>query len=422
NRRTANAYEALGALYQKQGLYGLAINNYQKALKIYEGYRKKSELTSLYESMAFCYTQQKQYKEAITFYNDLLLQYQGGGNDQKVLQIRYELSELYTNSENYAAAIEINQEIAQQLNQRKQVIELSTTYNNLGFLYKRNGNTKNSVEFFYKSLALYSQNKGRLQGEQKALLLTNTGVAHTNLKAYNKAKNYFEEALKIRQDKNSPNKLADTYNYIASNYYVSGNNSQALTNVNIAIEIGERYKAQSSLLTSYKLLSLIYQQENASSKAEVYRKKFNTLNEQLQREREQKKQELLARQAQLEKEENDYKTLIARQEYQASELNRLAVEAERKEQELTILRKNQELQNERFRNQQLEQERINQLLAITQQKARAEKQQQEIALLQKSKEIQALALKQKEAEQQERNRRIELLEKDKKLKEERLEK
>ncbi|MGD1841790.1 MAG: SpoIIE family protein phosphatase [Thermonemataceae bacterium] len=420
NPQTARGYESLGMLYQNRSYYKLALDNYEKALKLNKGVLENGKMLSLLQNMAFCHTEEGNYEIATKYYNTLLTEYEIQGKAAGRLNVLNELARVSQLGGKYSQAKEYYKLLAETYQTEQKGVELAKTYNTLGFLSKSTDEPQMANSYFTKVIATYKKNKDKYEGEAKAILLVNTGVAYTNLRQYSKAKAYYEEALKVRKLKNNPSQLADTYNYIATNHYLSGNYSAASENANTAVQIAERNGVKETLPLSYKLLSLLHQQAKKTKEEQSYKERFTALQDEVRYIQEQRRQSLLAQQTQIEKEENDFRALLAQQERHNSEMQQLALEAQQKEQELALLKKTQELQAERLLNQQLEQERINQLLAITKQQSQAEKQRQEIEILQKSKEIQALALKQNEIREQERLRKIELLEKDQKLKEEQL--
>ncbi|MEM9981499.1 MAG: SpoIIE family protein phosphatase, partial [Bacteroidota bacterium] len=420
NPQTARGYESLGMLYQNRSYYKLALDNYEKALKLNKGVLENGKMLSLLQNMAFCHTEEGNYEIATKYYNTLLTEYEIQGKAAGRLNVLNELARVSQLGGKYSQAKEYYKLLAETYQMEQKGVELAKTYNTLGFLSKSTDEPQMANNYFTKVIATYKRNKDKYEGEAKAILLVNTGVAYTNLRQYSKAKVYYVEALKVRKLKNKPRQLADTYNYIATNHYLSGNYSAASENANTAVQIAERNSVKETLPLSYKLLSLLHQQAKKTKEEQSYKERFTALQDEVRYIQEQRRQSLLAQQTQIEKEENDFRALLAQQERHNSEVQQLALEAQQKEQELALLKKTQELQAERLLNQQLEQERINQLLAITKQQSQAEKQRQEIEILQKSKEIQALALKQNEIREQERLRKIELLEKDQKLKEEQL--
>lgn len=416
-----NTLVDIGSMYQMQDAHEQAISYFEKALK--KAYEIKSEprlRIVLLENIAYSYKQQEDYPHAMTTETKLLSEYERTGNKAKVIDTYKELSLLSELNKQYRSALKYNTELAEIYKKNNDLVGLSSAYNNIGFIYKRTGDLKASSEYFNKVTELINKQPANLKESDKALLHINIGVAYTTLKSYTKAKESYHIALKIREKEENSIEIANTKNYLAGNYYISGNVSQALKSVNDAIATAEPINAEEVLLTSYKILHMIYAQDNNTAKAKKYLELHRDLSEKLQEQEKAKKQEMLKRQLEIERNEEEIKTLLAEEERKAVESERKENEIKLKEKELALLKRDQELREIEYKNQLLEKERTEQALALAQQQLETEKKNRELISLEKEKELQNLELERKALEDEKQKKAIQLLEADKKLQDEQL--
>jgi len=251
-------------------------------------------------------------------------------------------------------------------------------------------------------------------------MLTNLGVAYTNLGFFSRAKEAYNKALDIREKSGDVVGQANLLNYLASNAYMSQNNAQALKMADKAIKLAVTRNANYELIESYRLVSLIYQEEKNAEQAEIYQQSYRDIKGRINAQKKAEQQKLLTIQERIDAKEEYIKSLIIEQEQLDLERERQENALVLKEKELILLRKNQALQKAELLNQQLAKARAEQQLSIAQQELLAEKQKRELLELQRLQGRQALKLEQNLLEQEKQEKAIALLEAEKKLQKQRL--
>ncbi len=405
-------YTEIGALYQEQKLYNQALRYFTDARAL-RAKNNQSTSPSLLENVGFCYLQLGDLNEADNTYQELLQLYQSRGQSDGEASVLEKLSSIAQTAQDYPKATEYSQKLLEIYESANDPVGLSNLYNNLGFLAKRSGDERKALDYFLRALNI-SKNPGKLlTPAQQSILYLNTGVAYTNLNAYTKAKEYYEKALKIQERKQLPAQQARTYNYLAANHYVSGNNAQAFNTVNTAIELGEANDAKDVLVTSYEILSLVYTKERNPKKAQTYKQKVDELKGELAEDELKRSITLLQRQTQVEREEEEIRTLIAERE-QAKELARKqAEEAEKRLKNLEIERKEKELLAERLKTQKLQRGQIEQQLIIMRQRDAVRRQEQQIERYETARKLQRILLEKRKIEEEQKQQELELLQKEK---------
>lgn len=420
----ANVYLDLGILYQKEEAYGKSINYLEQYVNIKskDGNADQELLSNVLESIAYAYTRLRNFEEAKKRYIQSLEIQQGLGNQARVIYILNRLTHIEKETENYREALNYSTELLAIAEANNEPVDQILHLNNLAFLNKRLGDDRKTLDLLTRSLNLLNTRSPQLTPAQNILLLSNTGVMYTNLKSYSKAKEYFEQSLKIAEKDDIPLEKARTFNYLAGNYYVSGNNTQAFTTVNQAIEIAESLNAREVLTNSYYLLSLIYDRDRNSKRAQFYLQKALAIENELAEKQSQEELALLEKQLEVSKKEDELKKLIAEKE-QIKERNlRLAIEAERQAKDLELLRKERDLQEERFLNQQLEKSRVQQLLLLAEQRALNERQKRESEYQKQEAAKQKLIAEKRRIEAEKRRQENEILLKNKKIQQAEIEK
>jgi len=378
--RRADILYQLGLLYQKQEGYKKAIAYFEQAIPI----AATKDIPDIQMHIIRAYASLQEYKNALTKGDELLNVYNKANNTAKKAVLLNELSEYAQRENDYSKALAYNQQLATLYQASNDLKGQALAYNNLGVIYRRTNEKDKSTTEFNKAIdvnkeALKSKN---LSSENNAYTHINIGVTYIQLKDYKRANYYFDEAVRIAENNLKPK--ASALNYSAMGRYLNDQNSEALDLVNEAKTISETSNDSENLLAAYKILSMIYQNQDDYKEAKNYDEKYQELSKNIERARQKNTQKLLQKEIDIEKKEGEIKSNIAendRREYalKQSELERQKKEQElkNKEQEVRILKQNQEIAEAKIRDQKAEQIRTEQLLEIAQQKAETEKQKAE---------------------------------------------
>lgn len=417
----AQKYKQIGYLYLDLRAYAKAIDYFLSFQKAQEKINGKSELpTEVMEVIKYAHLQLREYTEAKHYSGMLLQRYQAIQHIPRIIDTYQTLAFIAKEKEQYEEAIGYNKALLKVYGQQKDAVQIAHTYNNIGFLYKRTGNLKTSLEYFSKAVELGRKPMLSESEDSQVALLTNIGIAYTNLSLFLRAKEYYLKALRVRESQENPVGEAYIHNHLSSNYFVGGKNAQALKSVMTAIDIGITYDAKEVLATSYQILSMIYEVDNNESKAQLYQAKYQEIREGIENEEVTRFEKMLNQQLAMEKQEDEIRTLLVEQERKALEEERKENELALKRKELALLRRDQEIQTMALQTQQLEKEKATQALALARQQLQAEKKNQKLRELERQRQLQDLQLKQQSLEKQQQERAIALLEADKKLKEQKL--
>jgi serine phosphatase RsbU (regulator of sigma subunit)/tetratricopeptide (TPR) repeat protein len=374
----------IGLAYQKQNAHKKATEYFEKAYQLSKEQRDTKQTPLLLRGLAQSYTELKDYKNATNSYQRLLETYAQQTDEVGELRCLQALANLAKLNGQDNESINFYSKALELQKKRNDTEGLTSTYNNLGYLYKRVGNTEQSLKNFNDALALNKNATTQAQTNiEKITMLTNLGVCYANLSDFRQAQNYFSDALVIAEKGGNSLDLAKIHNYLAANYYVSGNNSQALSTAQKALEYGNATQNEEVLMTTYRILADIYQKDNDIREYQRYNQLYQDTKNRLADKEVKQRQQILQNQIEIEKAENELKTLIAErdrakleQDKQAAEIARNKAEIERKQEEVARLKSDQIAQEKELKNRALQQQQTEQALQLAKQQAlRAESEQ-----------------------------------------------
>ncbi len=319
----------IGAYYQRNQVYQKGIEYFNQALEIEKSLGKTDETTL--RNLAYCYAQNKNYDQAINT-NLILLTNQKQASDNKgVYSTLNQLTYLCTASEKYKEALNYSQEILKIDLEKNDQGAAIASYNNLGYLHKSLGNQEQSLANYMKAISLsqqYNKNTGNLN--EKATILSNTGVTYSYLRDYANAQKYFQEALQNYEIAGNQSGVAQTYNYLAANQYISGKNEAAIVQALKAVEIATPINDESSLVISYQILADANQNIRELDESQKYYKLNQQLKEKIAERERKSQQKNLEEQINVEKKESEIKSLLAEQESRLQPLNNPSLKGKNK--------------------------------------------------------------------------------------------
>ncbi len=377
----------IGLAYQKQNAHQKATEYLDKAYQLSKEQNNLPQMPVILQGLVQSYTELKNYKNALATNQKLVEIFQRQQDETNVLrtlQTSAYLAKL-SNQDNEAITF-YNQTLA--LQKKKNDIEgQASSLNNLGYLYKRLGNTDESLKHFTDALNLYKTQQNKKT--PNIAVLTNIGVCYANLSDFKQAKNYFIQALNIAEQNSDLKELAKTNNYLAANYHISGNDVQALSTAQKALEYGNAAQNEEVVITTYHILAQIYQKDNNFEEYNRYNKLFVEAQKKMSEKEAKQALQVLQNQADIERKENELKSLIAERDLTKLEKEKQSAEIARKQAEVNSLKSEQIAKEQALQNSKLRQEQIQQALELAQRRA----QQAETDEKLKDQEIQALKSK-----------------------------
>ena len=144
---------------------------------------------------------------------------------------------------------------------------LGISYNNIGIIYKNQGNYEKALEYYSKSLAIkeeLSDKKGM------AVSCNNIGNIYLYQGDYEKSLEYYSKSLAIKKEIGDKKGIGSSYNNIGVIYDDQGNYEKALEYCSKSLAIKEEIGDEKGIADSYNNIGIIYMNQGNYEKALEY--------------------------------------------------------------------------------------------------------------------------------------------------------
>ncbi|WP_316752072.1 tetratricopeptide repeat protein [Pedobacter gandavensis] len=197
-------------------------------------------------------------------------------SDSLIHKANLGLATVYFRLENFPKSLQLYYSIIHSLEKNPIPDLLFTAYVNSGNINIIQADYKTGIAKYTKALEYLSSNT-KTNLEKKAGLLNNIGGSYKEIKAYDKALMYLNEALKLSKQINDQSNIANVLNNQGLIYQKTGKNEQALKYFLEALEIRKQTKDTLGLATSNYRLGQYYYSLKDYKTAESYLKKVTGL-------------------------------------------------------------------------------------------------------------------------------------------------
>ncbi|WP_222536865.1 tetratricopeptide repeat protein [Pedobacter polysacchareus] len=244
----------------------------KSAVKIEDQYRMTTELTKLINktkpTLALSYAEES-----------LRLAHQINA-DSLINKANLNLATVYFRLENYPKSLQLYFKVIHDLQKNPDPDLLFTAYINAGNINILQSDYKNGIAKYTKALEYLAANTKK-NLERKAGLLNNIGGTYKEIKEYDKAMAYLNDALKLSRQINNQGIIANVLNNQGLVYEKTGKNELALQHFLEGMEIRKKSNDTIGLIGSnFRLGQYYYHQKNYAA-AESYLKRITSLNQNL---------------------------------------------------------------------------------------------------------------------------------------------
>ena len=232
----ASAYNNIGVVNRNLALYEEALENFLKALKIYEA--KKMD------------------KEVATTHNNIGLVYSFNAINDKAIEYHLKAKDVF-----------------EKLDNKKGISEV---YNNIAIVYANSGDLDKALDYFKYSLDIEEELNDK---KGMAESVNNVGAVHYYMGNIDSALVYFNTSVKIEKSIGNDAGVAASYNNIADVLIENGKSSKAKTYIDSAYYFANQSKVAVDIEASLHNYSRYYEEENDLRKALDYFKKVTQFND-----------------------------------------------------------------------------------------------------------------------------------------------
>lgn len=208
----ASGYRYMGMGYMTKSMFPKALDCYLKALKIFEGLGDKMAVAKTQMSIALVYTNELDFDKAFKFYSSALATFEEQGNKNAIGKVYNNLGILFQKQKKYDKAIEYYTKSNAVKENSGDKLGLESNLSNMAAIYFDQKQFDLALDNYNKALALndITGNKNYRGTHISGMGNTYLSIAEedrTDLlqkyfggnkkAAYQKAKNYLDEAIKI---------------------------------------------------------------------------------------------------------------------------------------------------------------------------------------------------------------------------------
>lgn len=222
----AEAYNLKGIINRDQSNLRDALDNYLKALKLFEDLKIPTEVAGVQNNIGLIYAEIKEYRTALSYYfkaEKINL----SGNKKNYLAINYNnIATCYQKLKQYSSAqIYLNKSLA--LRQEKQdTIGMAMAYHNIGINHQLTNEKDSAIYFFNKSLGYLGHMSPNIGHAYNYLELGNTFLQQGKL---DEAEKYLLNSLKISENSELEGVKVEIYKYLSILYKQKKDYKKALT-------------------------------------------------------------------------------------------------------------------------------------------------------------------------------------------------
>lgn len=245
-RDSARYYIGIGNVYIRRAYYILALEAYQKSLKMMYEVRYRYGIATCYLNIGNVFLDQKDFKKALSSYIRGLVIYEDFGN----------------------------------------VNAMAYCYNNIGTVLDHSGNYKAAYPYYLKTLNSYKQ-VNNLYGI--ALSYSNIASYFSNEKMYDSAFYYYQKAETIELQLEDKESLLILYRSLGALYKDKGNFSKAIDYSLKSYQMAQEIESLSRQREALEVLSESYALSKDFKNAYFYNVKFKELHDSIYNEDNQKK-------------------------------------------------------------------------------------------------------------------------------------
>lgn len=201
-------------------------------------------------------------------------------SDSMLNRANLNLATAYYHLENYPKAVQLYYKVIHNSEENPNPDVLFTAYLNLGNIYVLQSDYKTGIVKYTKALD-YLKSTTKRNLERKAGILNNLGGTYKEIKDYDKATIYLNEALKISKQIGDEGNIANILNNQGQVYQRQGKNELALEKYHQAMNIREKNRDSIGIITSNFRLGQYYYSLGNIKAAEPYLKKVTAIKKDL---------------------------------------------------------------------------------------------------------------------------------------------
>ena len=276
----SHAYRAIGRIEMERAEWKIAIDSFEKALKISEDIDDFRGLAEAFSGLAWISWKVGDHEKTLIYSNRTIENAKRIKNESMVAKAYIDIGNSYNELlANYDMALEYY-ENALRILQRdmNDMGQLARAYNNIGDIFMKKHQYEKAIDYFKKVLGI-TDKTGDIR--LKAFGTANIGECLCRMGAVNKSKPYLDEALKMFEKVDNRFMISQMYHFYGVIAKIKENWDEAVHNFDIALKIQEEHNLPWGLANTYLEYGLMLKARGTKDEAKPYFEKAMALFQQL---------------------------------------------------------------------------------------------------------------------------------------------
>ncbi|MBO3117170.1 tetratricopeptide repeat protein [Winogradskyella sp. DF17] len=267
----------LGYYYQHSN-QEKALYYFNDGVEIAKSSKDSLQLANLYYSIGYTYGLKQELPNAIENYLKAVRIYENLGDNWRLVNTYMGIGNLYMSDEDIDKQAEYLGYAEELVLKGEDSIQLCNFYNYKGVIYDQRKIYDSAIVFLSKSLKI-----GRIINDPNSIgsALSNLGLTYKHAGQADKALSYYNEALKIYENLDDNFFLSILYNNIGSAHSQKNNFKSSEKTFLKSLDLASQVGAQQVLLQNYKDLASMYKKQKLFSNQAKYLERYYTLKDSL---------------------------------------------------------------------------------------------------------------------------------------------
>ncbi len=283
----ANSYNQLGWFNFLKGEYSFALENYNKAIALWDQLNdKRGKATSL-GRIGSVYQMQADYPKAVSYYLTALKIAEEMGDKNKIAGILGNIGIVYDGQGDYSKALDYYFKALKMKEEMGAKNLTASTLCNIGVIYMKQADYSKALDYYFRALKIAEE-----LGEKNymTMVLGNIGIVYSEQADYPKALDYSFRTLKLTQELEDKFGMATTLGNIGSLYTKQNKLSEADKYLHDALKLATEIKALDLIKDDNNYLSELYKKKGDWKKAYEYHIHYLAARDSINNEEKVKKQ------------------------------------------------------------------------------------------------------------------------------------
>lgn len=248
----ARSYKVIGNIYNAQGDYPKALENYFLGLAIYKELKNDWGVGSSYTNMGLAYERQGNHVEALKRLFAALQIMEAHGAKWDIAAAHYNIGNVYYDQSKYNEALHHYSTALKMMEESGDKRNIATAHIGLGNVYIAMNKDADALKQFNSAL-VYTKEVGDLQSE--AGLYNNIAQIYSNQKNYSKALLQLFSALKLSQEIDDRLGVAAEYGNIGMVYLGLKNAAEGRMWLQKGLDLSKEIGSKGQIKNAYKTLA-----------------------------------------------------------------------------------------------------------------------------------------------------------------------